>query len=521
LVASYCGYFIVINDSFNKLLVIAINHISTIYMGKENKARIDTAEAQNLFDRWKEDLGEDYQSRIRNKKGNINKEWKEGKEEFRELSLSLSSIRNSYEFLAAACTSQTLDEIDSKVSRKSKIKDYQTELYKAEDRLDAAIAFLEESSDPENNLSDRSWFVYFLNYNGKSNSEPMLGRALLKIDVNDKIHFFNTGTEGSVDYHAEVNEKGYKAFTQLQEGIIRFNLTSSKSGRELHFKVSCFDKDQEIMTGQFVSFINSRIVSGSLILHNTNAEYYDQFTELKDQEGVSNREQNLKKFLGVYSIFESYDIGCFKSIPEAFIEYFRLKSYSHQILPRKIATYSGLQKFLDNYDSHMHKNTWFLEKEYPEIFLATPIYGSTGYNESLMVQVVKDLEFDLPRFRVFHNLRDSGRNEEDKLEPMKNLKLLRSTRVFILFIETIEVASFSLIQLGWAISFCKTVILVCKESNVSERLLSFEEHVLSVVYVDQNSSIENDWKNGTLRRKLIRKIKQSSPKRLDGTIPDR
>lgn len=473
----------------------------------------ELTDAKEKLERWKKSIGTSVIPRIKRKEAqshlSINK-WKE-ETQFKEVSLSEGSIRGSFKFLNTIEASKSLKDT-AYICNRSSIANFRDEIDRASNRLDAIEAFLEHKINDQNDFQGRSWFAYFMVFKDRGNSEPMLGRALLEIDDNHRVTFYNTNSDNSVDYFSSNKEEvGYKAFTHLSRGLICFDLYSKQEGRNLHLKVHCSDKEQEVLVGQFVTYENTRIESGAILLHSTSS--------ITDEALDKNEEGDLKKLRGCYSLF-STEKQDFESIPEPIVDYFTLKMYNYQQSPKNISSIEKLSAFLDRYDRHAHKNTWFLEKNPPEIFVATPIMGNNNYNEPLINDIVKDLGKDLPKFNVTNNLEGTGINDKGELEPIKNLEALKSTRIFILLLEEIEKASYSLIQLGWALAYCKLVVVVYKEDAVSKRIVSFKDYVMIKIEIDAQSNIRDEWKNGKLRATLVEKIQQFTPKTLDGKLND-
>ena len=378
----------------------------------------------------------------------------------------------------------------------------------AEKRINLAYEFMDYKSEwyLKHNLDGLICYAYFLYYPSGRNHEALLGCANLSVGKNNIAEFKNTGLTGSVNYQGPA-----QPYLDMDHGIIIFDLESDKHGRKLHIKAFCEEKEQQVMLAMFTTYEDNRVQSGTILLFNPNAKVDGDTKTLKLLEEMT---RDISGVPGCYNFLSKSDE--FKKIPPVIRDFFRLRNNNYHRVFKEVDTLLKLEEKINAYEPHEHKNTWFLEKEKPEIFIASPILGSPNDNDSLFKTIVDDLNNE-PNFaeRLYINYsdKDSGYNKDGGMEPIKNLEYLKSVRVFILFLEEMQQASFSLVQLGWALSYSKQVILVYKKDCISERILALDKHILFPVEFTGKLTPEL-WRK-KLKSKVAEEIRKSCKKLLD------
>ncbi|MEQ9007029.1 MAG: hypothetical protein RLP12_04030, partial [Ekhidna sp.] len=106
----------------------------------------------------------------------------------------------------------------------------------------------------------------------------------------------------------------------------------------------------------------------------------------------------------------------------------------------------------------------------PRLFIASPktsLSGEERKHEEFVEKIYSDIENkfgkDLEVRLRKHDM------EAEELASYDNLKYLEKTKFFILVLNSTNQASFSLVQLGWAMAHCKHCMVVFNPNNVSSR----------------------------------------------------
>lgn len=365
----------------------------------------------------------------------------------------------------------SLSEINSK-GRGAKINDFETALTGFRKTIDIIIEFLDLKDEEvlgicgKNMLPEGMWYAYFLVYQDDDkyledeDKEPSLGRGVLSIGSFQykkqycTVEFLVTQFEDNVSYYGL-----YKAHFDIEPGIVEFNLEADSKGRELHIKVFYDNKNekQDIVVGQFTTFDRRRIQNGTILLHKT-ADI--DTNKIKDVTGQYSYTRNPAEF---------------NSIPPAIREFFALKSQNYHRVLKGIYDIDSLKLKIKKYTFYKDKNALFLEKVMPEMLVVTPISSvSADYDETFVNGILSDLQSKYENvLSIEANTENKNYGNKGNPVPIENLKQLQTKRFFVLILEHVDKMSYSFVQFGWALAFCKEVILVCKESSVSETILGF------------------------------------------------
>lgn len=351
------------------------------------------------------------------------------------------------------------------------------------------------------NLSGSMWRVYFLNYRrrdlyqrGEQYKEPLLGIGIISIDNNidqsakPSVSLKNTGIDSSADYIGK-----YTSFITIDNGILVFDMhVPTEPKRNLHIQLSCQDKNQEIMLGGYLSYEAGSIQLGKIIFHRME----DEDSELSPN---------------CYSIYSNNEL--FKDINDTIIEYLTLRYKNYHKIESDIRTIKDLKDALHADMEFEERNSKFLEKPIPEIFIAAPITGSNGFDESLLSTVRDDIqsEFGEDQVNVIFDKRGYNWLEYDDVPlPMQYLKSFKTKRFFILFLDDFEKFSFSFLQMGYALGFCKYIVLVHKKGVISDTVRNIEDLKLFTRF--SYDDLKDEWGN-SVSKDLFRYIKGRLPRK--------
>ncbi|MBL7681767.1 MAG: hypothetical protein JNK00_00285 [Flavipsychrobacter sp.] len=352
-------------------------------------------------------------------------------------------------------------------------------------------AFLALPNNPyassKNDLSACSWNIYFLYFrDGKDKNEPLIGRGTLTINKENKVLLTNTSQDSSVDYNGR-----YIPDNDMSNGITTFNLESDEKGRRLHIKVHCMGRTQEIMVGQYCTYENSRIAMGDLL-----------FEKIMPGERPKTK--------GVFSFVNNQDE--FNLIHPTIKNFFSLKNYNYQQVFQNVDTLDKLQAKIDSHNRFDNKRSNFLEKSVPEAMVAS---SNSSMNDETLARVVDDLGKCFQGKVTFTT--DKIFDENERPNPLANLKKLRTKRFFIIILTEVNKLSFSHIQLGLALAYCKHVIVVCKPDLISKTIKELRNNrLVKMIYFKDDFFKEWDEQDSSLKSDLISELKDNLPKNLDG-----
>jgi|GEM_PF-6236923 len=357
--------------------------------------------------------------------------------------------------------------------------------------------FLAEKKNPlkeekeSNKLSGLQWNVYYLHFRANDLSkEPLLCRARILIDENDKVTFENIFPDGSKNYHGD-----FTPDIDMGTGIITFNLEGEVKGSTSHIKVFCDQKTQPILLGQYNCFVKNRIMSGDVL-----------FEFAKTKEDLKN--------VGSFSFIERTESFQNKDDINPIIrDYFALSIQNYHQVFTNVDSLETLKAKMDNYDSFKNKQSLFLEKPTPEVMLAAPSFMSGGgSNEDLYNAVIKTFEEYLPKIKVTP---EKIFDKDDHPLFLDNLELLRTKRFFILIMPEINKLSFSHIQFAMAISLSKNVFIICRTQDVSKTIKELERLQLIKIFPIEYDFFE-EWPK--ISKKVVEEIKYNLPNNLDGVM---
>ncbi|WP_024771745.1 hypothetical protein [Aquimarina macrocephali] len=306
-------------------------------------------------------------------------------------------------------------------------------------------------------FEDRIWFFYFLDIgSSKYDKYPKIGRGLLKTHSE-----FNAALENVPDGFSQNYEGKYRS---INDNVIFFDLNTPDERKRLHLKICFHSIENEIMLGTYSTFDRLRVLSGSILLEQiTHQNYTDEATKPILVSSIDHKEK-------------------FNAIDPAIRRYLSNKKKNYYKAPNFIPNKDTLHGYVSKCapPSLEHIENRFLELQKPIIFLSTPQSGLINDETTLELKkatiqnIIHNLKKEFQDFQIRYE--DTGlTNAKEIIHPFNNLRLLQQTRYFIIILTKTDKASFSLIQLGWAIAYCKYVLIIYEDGAISERLKALEK----------------------------------------------
>ena len=329
--------------------------------------------------------------------------------------------------------------------------------------IEVAKTFIAESG--RDNFVDKKWFFYFLSVAERKSKHLKIARALLETSIGNVAELENVVDGFSKDY------SGTYEIIKGNRKVIYFDLKDDpvNTTRELHIKAVYMNPNDEIMLGTYTTYDEQFVYSGLIVLHQITNEKFS--------------EDEMKPILCSYRL----NSKAFIAIPEAIKQYLSLKKRNYRSVPRTVPSLDELQVYLDEYVPLKNKKNRFLELEIPRVYLATP-QGSSKQNGSSekvgqpqnVDKLILEIEGALKNEKVQLISKQTNSNmPASDLKSIDSLKLLKRTRFFILVITNVNKASYSLVQLGWALAHCKYIMLIYNDLYVSDRIKSISTNVIN------------------------------------------
>lgn len=370
----------------------------------------------------------------------------------------------------------------------------------------------------KNDFSNTSWFAYFLYFKkNEEDKEPLLGCASIEIDINHQVSLVHnieieyknetTSKPESKEKKLDEDELGQVRYTgsyfpdnDMNNGIIRFDLhpISEEKGRQLHIKLFCRDKNQQVLVGQYMTYENGRILSGEMVL-------------------LNKEKTDLDLKIGTFSVAHNHEE--FKIIPKQIRAFLSLRRKNYRRVRDDISSLTHL-KSLPKKTVRYSRSTLFLEKELPELFIAYPVTGSHSYNKNFLADIENKIQENYKNridVKCFKD-KEGFDPKTKKPQPLKDIEILQSKRFFILMNDGIKNISYSYIQLGWALLTCKIVIIIGKKIEFSDTVQKLNKDFVKRINIPSNSSLKEEWENGNILKKLNKILPKYLPNSLDGTM---
>ncbi len=318
--------------------------------------------------------------------------------------------------------------------------------------IDKAPQYLAES------LLEACWYVYF-HYSKRIGQEPQIGRGVLRLLSKARAEFINVEDGSSKDFSGTYVYHHKEAFF--------FDLeAASQSNTKLHIKMYWSDAKQELALGSYNTYENNHIVSGSLVFQRVYA--------------ADNAEPLL---LSLRKNSKGLD-----DLPGAIKDFLSLRSTSYLKIPQEINSIELLAEEVRESHARARGAEAFIETKKPTVFIATPDsgYGKVNPRVGRMAKLIIALQKEFGElYQISHrNTVVSPEILKERLMPSETLKIIKQTRVFILVLPRTEKISFSSVQLGWAVVYCKYVYVFYEKGSLSERLMHLQQLDVTMIEMD-------------------------------------
>lgn len=312
------------------------------------------------------------------------------------------------------------------------------------------------------------WYLYFLHFvdDGHDRKKPKIARTNLRVFHDGNNERINRGKVTLENLKEDSNSRNYEGeWEQLADcKVYIFNLwqpSEDEKERHLHFKVKFPNGRKRILFGSYSTYDTDDLYSGSLVF------------ERIDEKGVLT--DNIKPPLAI-----SYDENPkdFEEIDESVIEYLSLARDNHLFTDGPLGSFNELKKWVETENPFSLCERRFFDYSKPRLFIACP-QTSLKETDDRHKNLIEKLEKDL-REKYESNLDITVKNQKGvsgELSSFENLKYLQRTKYFILILDEVKKATFSLVQLGWAMAYCKHILVFYKDNTVSSRFIADKDAI--------------------------------------------
>jgi hypothetical protein len=340
-----------------------------------------------------------------------------------------------------------LDQFSDKTNKAKKYVKYiklylKDREYRFEEIKEETQLHYETSSE----LTGKVFQAYFLNIKNGITKNAELGRAIFKTTKGLFAEFIFS------DNYTETTYYGVYEFLKGSQTIV-FDLSTIDDTRHVHLKLRYTSPQDEIMLGLCLIYDQRNISSIRILLK-----------QIKDSEEPE------KPALLSYKEKEDQ----FKNIDSTILAFLSIKKNNFQTIPsddgRTINSLRILQTHVNKYSPFDNKENSFLDFPKPILFVATPKSSNNEHFKSV-TEIITKL-----KSKYKNHLNIQNREPDKKLPPIDSLKIIRKTRIFVfIFTEKVEKASYSLVQLGWALAHCKQIILIYNRDVISNRFYKIKD----------------------------------------------
>lgn len=319
------------------------------------------------------------------------------------------------------------------------------------------------------------WIIYHFDYSSDSGGHVYIGRGILSVsrtgnDLDGKTAFFKGANESS--------EQSFTGDFELWNGRFGiFDLKGTGLGKRLNMTFNMGRKPSELALGMYVTpFLknSTTIVSGTMILEKVSKE----------------RALSIRPALLSYLNKEE-----FEDIPLVIRRFFSLKNqnylrafsmvYSKEALGRKIAAYKPTA------------TTYFVSEVTPIAFFSSSVNDrKAASTESSIKWISQYVAGRFPETLTVLYPEGESKERRDHLSTDSNLDTIRRATYFVLIYTGDESDMNSIVEMSWALTSSKVVIICYKKDKLPLNVLELElsskfGHLVFVQFDDFDSDKES------------------------------
>ena len=325
----------------------------------------------------------------------------------------------------------------------------------------------------------KGWNLYFhrVFFEGLRNKEHSgIGSARMLYDAkNNEYIILNDVKNGGYNYRG--------VGVKTDDSVISFTLDRVVPGEKKDDRYRLFikafmnvEKSEDICLGAYLSYEKSeKIRVGTLV-----------FERIEDPNSC----EIIPNLLCPIHYRKHY-----VDVPEQIRMFLSRKDLNRIQLKKGIQTFTDLNSFVESSSSNRCFTVPQFPVEYYQIFISTPVTGSESFQvkskviESIINNEVFETYNEYLKF-VSPVLR--GNNKVNYIDYQDNFHSIKSSSLFVYIHDKSVKASFSLIELGYALSFCQRVIIFYEKESDPKQIEHFDNlDSVTVKKIDDIQSYEH------------------------------
>ncbi|MEO0899392.1 MAG: hypothetical protein AAFY71_23475 [Bacteroidota bacterium] len=286
-----------------------------------------------------------------------------------------------------------------------------------------------------------SWLGYF--FHSSIHSEAKMGRIRLTVSRSGEVILHNISGGLSPTYIG--------SFNLIRDSIGIFDLRCSEMpSKRLFFQVTMGPSPRELALGIYLShWNNTSIMSGTIVL-----ELITDTTKNIDSKLLSYRHESEEFF----------------AVDPAIRRYLSRKNLNQIKLPNAVYSKKDLRAMLTKYRTN--KRSLFFNEDKPTLFLSTPTNSISEErfqkNKESIDFILSAIQETIPDLKIIFG--GKRRTVIEKTSFLDKMEHMKRTQFFVLIHDSPEAKSASIMELAWALIFCKVVIVFYKEGAIPELL---------------------------------------------------
>lgn len=313
-----------------------------------------------------------------------------------------------------------------------------------------------------NRFYGKAWYMYFFHYN--AHGRVRLARVVLIISEQGRVEVEN------LQDHISENYIGTFQLVNNRTGI--FELRGENQHRKkLYIQAIMGAVPTEIALGAYVTYEHNTVVSGTLVL-----------------ELIQNT-KNLDLTPRLLSWKENVEI--FDNVNPTIRKFLSVKGMNYIKLPDDVFSLNILESRMDNYKPKKHVQ--FFDPDRPMIFISSPTNSISAEvhakNSKNILVIKKQIEDAIPEVEVYYPGQDQW-NTQEHTTYLDHLNMLPYVRFFVLIHPEPNAASASIIEMSWALIYCKTVMLFYKKGTIPKRTTDLSSSYLNVTVTREIEDLE-------------------------------
>jgi hypothetical protein len=312
-----------------------------------------------------------------------------------------------------------------------------------------------------------NWNIYL--YHKTSKSKPKIAKVFLECLPKGKCRLYNVTTLGRVNFDG--------TFSVGTDSVITF-LFKSRGHVPLVIKKYSSDVkiEKHIDLGAYITYEYKQIVTGTLIFEPLNKRPTNPHGEIIVNNCNCSSPQQCK-------------CKWFK-IPKEVRSFLSKKSLNYHAVPHDIENRGRLKEYLQEREYIVPPSERFLQVDRkPSVFLSSNTAFKGDKKKNRVLKEIKRFLKTVLGIRVVsevHRLDD-----KTEFSSKRGLRLIEESDLFILFFSRSDFASFSMVELGCALQYCKTCLIFHEENSISPRILS-DDDVHEKEFVDFSALSDNE-----------------------------